>query len=75
MHWVARYVRFHGTSRSTAATDVGALRFLDHLVERREVAASSHLQALNALLFLFRHVMRCDATALEARFLPGTLAR
>lgn len=49
------------------ATEAGALRFLDHLVQGGEVAASSHLQALNALLFLFRHVVRGEATALEAR--------
>ena len=66
-HWVTRYVRFHGANRSALATDVGALRFLDHLVQRREVATSSHLQALNALLFLFRHVLRLEVAALEVR--------
>ncbi len=62
-----RYLRFHGAARSAVATEAGALRFLDHLVQAREVATSSHLQALNALLFLFRHVVRVEATALEAR--------
>ena len=66
-HWASRYLRFHGANRTVLPTDAGALRFLDHLVQRGEVAASSHLQAVNALLFLFRHVMRVDATALEAR--------
>ncbi|WP_343160883.1 integron integrase [Thermomonas sp. HDW16] len=66
-HWVTRYMRFHGASRSALASEVGALRFLDHLVQRREVATSSHLQALNALLFLFRHVMRLEVSALEVR--------
>lgn len=66
-HWVGRYLRFHGVDRSAAATEAGALRFLDHLVQRREVATSSHLQALNALLFLFRHVLHAEAGALEAR--------
>ena len=45
----------------------GATRFLDHLVQRDGVAVSSHLQALNALLFLFRHVLRMDVAALEVR--------
>lgn len=62
-----RYLRFNGSDRSAVATDAGVLRFLDHLVQRREVAASSHLQALNALLFLFRHVMHREVAALEAR--------
>jgi integron integrase len=62
-------------ARYLVATDGGgvppavasALRFLDHLVQGERVAASSHLQALNALLFLFRHVAPGDAGALEAR--------
>ena len=66
-HWVGRYLRFHGANRSAVATQGGALRFLDHLVQGGEVAASSHLQALNALLFLFRHAMRGEASALVAR--------
>jgi len=67
VHWATRYLRFHGADRSALSTEPGAVRFLDHLVQRREVAISSHLQALNALLFLFRHVMRRDVSALEAR--------
>ena len=66
-HWVGRFLRFHAADRSAAASVAGALRFLDHLVQRREVATSSHLQALNALLFLFRHVLHVEAGALEAR--------
>ena len=67
MHWVARYLRFHGADRSALPTEAGALRFLDHLVQRGEVATSSHLLAVNALLFLFRQVMHRDGTALETR--------
>lgn len=67
MHWVGRYLRFHGADRAAPPTQAGALRFLDHLVQRQEVATSSHLQALNALLFLFRHVLRVDTAALESR--------
>jgi len=66
-HWAMRYLRFHGADRSGLSTDAGAIRFLDHLVQRGEAAASSHLLALNALLFLFRHVMQVEAAALEAR--------
>lgn len=67
MHWVNRYLRFHGTDRSALQTDAGAIRFLDHLVQRGEVATSSHLLAVNALLFLFRHVMHLDGATLETR--------
>lgn len=44
----------------------GAVAFLNDLVARGGVSVSSHLQALSALLFLFRHVSgREDVRALE----------
>ena len=67
-HWVGRYLRFQGADRTASPTAADAQRYLDDLVLRGEVAAGSHLLALNALLFLFRHVMWVeDVTALEAR--------
>ena len=57
-HWVRRYLWFHGRDREAAGTEAGALRFLDHLVVQEQASTSSHLQALSALLFLFRHVLR-----------------
>ena len=56
-HWVARYQRFHGMDRASAGSPQGVVRFLNLLVERGEISVSAHLQALNALLFLFRHVV------------------
>ena len=44
---------------------------LDHLVQRREVATNSHLRALNALLFLFQHVMRPEAGGAAAAGAPA----
>lgn len=66
LHWAGRYRRFHDID-GTAASIAGATRFLDHLVQRDGVAVSSHLQALNTLLFLFRHVLHTDVAALEMR--------
>ena len=62
-----RLLRFHGADRLASTTETGAIRFLDHLQQRGEIAASSHLQAVNALLFLFRHVLQGEAALLEAR--------
>ncbi len=62
-----RLLRFHGADRLASTTETGAIRFLDHLQQRGEIAASSHLQAVNALLFLFRHVLQGEAAQLEAR--------
>ena len=53
VHWVARYQRFLGLRRGAAGDEAAACRFLDHLVERGEVATSSHLQAINALVLIW----------------------
>jgi integron integrase len=63
-HWVARWLRCCGAD---AASDLRMLRFLDELVQRRRLPSSSHLHAINALLFFRRHVVHGDTGALEAR--------
>ncbi len=59
-HWVRAFVRFHGLRhpREMGATEVEA--FLTHLAEVRQVAPSTHKQALAALLFLYREVLKID---------------
>ncbi|HVK14256.1 MAG TPA: integron integrase [Gemmataceae bacterium] len=58
--WVRRFVIFHGVRhpREMAAAEVNA--FLTHLAVDRRVSASTQNQALNALLFLYRHVLHAD---------------
>jgi integron integrase len=58
--WVDRYVRFSGMRhpRELGATEARA--FLNHLAERRKVSASTQTQALSALLFLYRHVLKAE---------------
>jgi integron integrase len=57
VHWVRRYVRFHHKRhpRELGSTEVEA--FLTHLADVRKVSASTHKQALAALLFLYRQVL------------------
>ncbi|NZA01340.1 phage integrase N-terminal SAM-like domain-containing protein [Ottowia beijingensis] len=59
-HWVRAYVRFHGLRhpREMGAPEVEA--FLTHLAEVRQVSPSTHKQALAALLFLYREVLKMD---------------
>jgi hypothetical protein len=51
VHWIRRYIEFHGHQhpRELAESDVN--RFLTHLA----VAASTQNQALSAILFLYEH--------------------
>jgi integron integrase len=56
VYWVRRFVRFSGLRhpRELGGSDVE--RFLTHLATAEKVAASTHRQALAALLYLYRRV-------------------
>lgn len=60
VEWVRRFVAFHGRRhpRDMGAEEVRA--FLTHLAVEADVAASTHQQALSALLFLYREVLEVD---------------
>lgn len=64
-HWVRRYLEFHRGDSGRASDPAGVVAFLNRLVAGRDISASSHLQALHALLFLFRHVLGQDVGRLE----------
>ena len=64
-HWVRRYLDFHGALPARAADPQGVVAFLNDLAVHGHMSASSHLQALNALLFLFRHVLGREVGTLQ----------
>jgi integron integrase len=55
--WYRRFVRFHGLRHPDSMGDDEITEFLKHLSVDREVAVSTHRQALNALVFLFKQVL------------------
>ena len=58
--WIRRFIFFHGKRhpREMGAPELSA--FLSDLAVQRKVAASTQNQAFNALLFLYREVLRQD---------------
>lgn len=60
VHWVKRYIYFHGKRhpREMGADEVTA--FLNHLANDRHVAAATQNQALAALLFLYRDLLSVE---------------
>ena len=71
VRWIERFLRFHRTQagewvhpRDMAADHVES--FLTDLAIRRHVSASTQNQALNALVFLFREVIRKELGEFEA---------
>lgn len=61
VQWIKRFIFFHGKRhpREMGAPEIEA--FLTDLAVRGKVAASTQNQALNALVFLYRHVLHLPA--------------
>ncbi len=60
-YWILQYIKFYGGK--THPKDMGkneVERFLSFLAEKKNVAAASQKQALNALIFLYKKVLDID---------------
>jgi integron integrase len=60
IHWIKRFIFFHNERHPAEMAEPEIARFLSSLATERHVSASTQNQALNALLFLFRQVLRKD---------------
>jgi len=58
VHWVRAYIRHHGLRHPAEMARAEVESFLSWLATERDVAPSTHNQALSALLFLYQHVLR-----------------
>lgn len=56
--WIRRFIHFHGKRHPSVLNEADVAAFLTHLAVGREVAAATQNQAFNALVFLYRHVLR-----------------
>ena len=58
LSWILRYIRHHDTRHPATMGETEVLGFLNWLVVDRRVAHSTQMQALSALIFLYRDVLR-----------------
>jgi integron integrase len=58
VHWVRAYIRYHGLRHPAEMSRDEVEAFLTWLASERDVAPSTHNQALSALLFLYQKVLR-----------------
>ena len=58
LSWIKQYIRFHGLKHPKDMGVSEVERFLSYLAVSRKVSASTQNQALSALLFLYRHVLK-----------------
>jgi len=56
-HWIRRFIHFSGRRHPAVLGEAEVTAFLNHLAAERKVAASTHNQALSALLFLYKEVL------------------
>jgi len=58
--WIRRFILFHDKRHPREMGEAEVSRFLTHLAVERNVASSTQNQALSALLFLYRNVLKQD---------------
>jgi integrase len=57
-YWIVQCVRFHNLQHATELLETHVRDFLSMLATTRKVSASTQNQALNVLVFLYRHVLQ-----------------
>jgi integron integrase len=64
--WVRRFIRYHGKRHPRDMAEPEVTAFLTHLAVEGRVAASTQNQALSALLFLYKEVLKAEIGWLDA---------
>lgn len=80
VYWIRRYILFHNKRHPAEMGGFELEVFLTHLATVGKVTASTQNQALNAIIFLYRHVLKQDlgieinaVRAKRSRYLPTVL--
>jgi integron integrase len=60
VHWIRFFIRFHGLRHPETMGGIEVEAFLTHLAAERNVSASTHRQALSAILFLYKEVLKIE---------------
>ena len=63
--WIVRFIRLHGRRHPLEMAEAEVTAFLTHLARDENVAASTQNQALSALLFLYKEVLKAEIGWLE----------
>jgi integron integrase len=60
VHWIRRFVLFHGKRHPSGMGEAEVTAFLTMLAVREGVSASTQTQAMSAVVFLYRAVLRLE---------------
>jgi site-specific recombinase XerD len=58
--WIERYILFHNKRHPKDMGEMEISQYLSHLANEQKVAASTQNQALNAIVFLYKHVLKIE---------------
>ncbi len=82
INWIKRYILFHDKRHPKEMGSAEIEAFLTHLAVEENVAASTQNQALNAILFLYREVIKQEldlqvnaVRAKRSRYIPTVLTK
>ncbi len=64
--WISRYIHFHGFRHPAEMGSSEVNAFLTHLAVDRNVAANTQNQALAAILFLYRWILKRPLDSVDA---------
>ena len=76
LSWIRRYARYHGLRHPRELGTAEVASYLTHLANERSVSRSTQAQAMSALLFLYRDVLRQtigDVRSVVRARVPGRL--
>ncbi len=80
--WIVRYIRYHGTRHPGEMGEGEVVSYLTYLASERRVSRSTQMQALSALMLLYRDVLEVALPDLKRvlrsnapRHLPAVLSR
>jgi len=73
--WIVRYIRYHGTRHPRELGEREIVAYLTYLADARRVSRSTQMQALSALMLLYREVLELPVGDLRRVLRSTTQAR
>ena len=65
-YWIRRFIRFHNFQSADVMASSHVTAFLTHLAVDRQVSPKTQDQAFNALLYMFKHVLKKELANVNA---------
>ena len=65
VNWIKRYILFHNKIHPSKLSETHIRQYLSHLAIKQKVAASTQNQAFNALIYLYKHVLKIELGELD----------